>query len=186
MNEDADIFHGLHGMLYSLYAELTTDVLRNLDPGTQNPNAAEGRTAAMALFEDIWTEAMRSESPQRAAAIIARLVPDSASPAAHQAMVALTMAIDFSATAARTPALPESTSLANLPAQDAYSRHAGQVFAIVLMWLIVLLGPVAMQQSKLSAETQQTINDYYSVIVGIAIGITGAYLGKTYAKRKGK
>ncbi len=155
-------------------------------------NTAEWQAEAERLFHDIWTEVIRSESPQRAAAIFASLLPGNATPATHQATAALHLDIRFNAIAVKTPSLPETTppapadAPANLPAQgqDAYSQHAGQVFAIVLMWLIVLIGPVAIQQSKLSAETQQTLNDYYSVIVGIAIGITGAYLGKTYAKRK--
>lgn len=40
------------------------------------------------------------------------------------------------------------------------------------MWLIVMTVPVAIQKSDLPAETQQTLNDYYGLIAGLAVTIT--------------
>jgi hypothetical protein len=49
---------------------------------------------------------------------------------------------------------------------------ATQILLLVLMWLIVMTVPVAIQESKLPTETQQTLNDYYGLIAGLAVSIT--------------
>jgi len=47
-----------------------------------------------------------------------------------------------------------------------------QILLLVLMWLIVMTVPVAIQESKLPAETQQTLDDYYGLLAGLAVSIT--------------
>jgi hypothetical protein len=49
---------------------------------------------------------------------------------------------------------------------------SAQILLLVLMWLIVMTVPVAIQKSDLPAETQQTLNDYYGLIAGLAVTIT--------------
>jgi hypothetical protein len=65
---------------------------------------------------------------------------------------------------------------ASLPAEGT-DRHVpvnvtAQLLLLVLMWLIVMTVPVAIQESKLTAETQQTLNDYYAILGGLAVSIT--------------
>jgi hypothetical protein len=65
---------------------------------------------------------------------------------------------------------------ASLPSEGT-GRHipvnvAAQLLLLVLMWLIVMTVPVAIQESKLTAETQQTLNDYYVLLGGLAVSIT--------------
>jgi hypothetical protein len=55
-------------------------------------------------------------------------------------------------------------------AQD--QRVLGAILLMVIMWLLVLTAPIAVQESRLPAETQQTLNDYYGLIAGLAITIT--------------
>ena len=70
----------------------------------------------------------------------------------------------------------EHLPLVSLPAEGT-DRHVPvnvttQLLLLVLMWLIVMTVPVAIQKSDLPAETQQTLNDYYAVIAGLAVTIT--------------
>jgi hypothetical protein len=47
-------------------------------------------------------------------------------------------------------------------------RTLGAVLLMVIVWLLVLTAPIAVQESKLPGETQQTLNDYYGLIAGLA------------------
>jgi hypothetical protein len=47
-----------------------------------------------------------------------------------------------------------------------------QILLLVLMWLIVMAAPIAVQESKLPAEIQQTLDDYFGLIAGLAVSIT--------------
>ena len=51
-------------------------------------------------------------------------------------------------------------------------RVLGAVLLLVIMWLLVLTAPIAVQESRLPAETQQTLNDYYGLLAGLAVSIT--------------
>jgi hypothetical protein len=48
----------------------------------------------------------------------------------------------------------------------------GQILLLVLMWLVIMTVPVAIQESKLPAEIQQTLDDYYGLLAGLAVSIT--------------
>jgi hypothetical protein len=73
-----------------------------------------------------------------------------------------------------TPAGPET-------AWDYRLRLTGWILGIVIMWLVVLLGPAAIQDSHLSAETQQTLNDYYGLLAAIALAVTGYIFARKIA-----
>lgn len=64
-------------------------------------------------------------------------------------------------------------------------RTLGAVLLMVIMWLLVLTAPIAVQQSQLAAETQQTLDDYYGLIAGLAASIT-FLIGPKLIKKAGK
>jgi hypothetical protein len=59
-------------------------------------------------------------------------------------------------------------------ARDRYIpfNATGQILLLVLMWIIVMITPIAIQESKISGGTQQSLNDYYGLIAGLAVSIT--------------
>lgn len=61
---------------------------------------------------------------------------------------------------------------------------AGWILAIVIMWVLMLTAPPAIQDSHLSAETQQTLNDYYGVVAGIAMALTAYIMHKIVTERR--
>jgi hypothetical protein len=78
---------------------------------------------------------------------------------------------------------------ASLPTEGT-GRHVpvnvtAQLLLLVLMWLIVMTVPVAIQESKLTAETQQTLNDYYAILGGFVVSIT-VLIAPKLMKKNGK
>lgn len=85
------------------------------------------------------------------------------------------------AAAARSPglryAIPASVLAGLSDGVTARNRHvpvnaAGQIILLVLMWIIVVAAPMAVQESRLPAEIQQTLDDYYGLLAGLAVSIT--------------
>lgn len=61
-----------------------------------------------------------------------------------------------------------------------------QIILLAFMWLIVLTIPVAIQDSKLSAETQQTLDDYYGLIAGLVVSVSFLVAPKLMKKNQKK
>jgi hypothetical protein len=56
----------------------------------------------------------------------------------------------------------------------------GQLFVMVILWLIVLVGPEAIMKANPSSGVTGTLDAYYGVIGAIAVAVTADY----YQKRK--
>ena len=61
-----------------------------------------------------------------------------------------------------------------------------QIILLAFMWLIVLTIPIAIQDSKLSAETQQTLDDYYGLIAGLVVSVSFLVAPKLMKKNQKK
>ena len=62
--------------------------------------------------------------------------------------------------------------------RDRRSVTAGQVLVLVVVWLLVLVMPVAIADTNLSPETQQTLDAYYGAVAALAAGLTFYILDK--------
>ena len=71
-----------------------------------------------------------------------------------------------------------TTALLELPADHPAGARkqviSWQLFLIVLMWIIVIAGPIAIQHLRVASRTEGTIDDYYNIAVTLAASITFA------------
>jgi hypothetical protein len=80
--------------------------------------------------------------------------------------------------ARRSPTVPLWDRYEGQHVKPPDTRNPAQILLIVLMWVIVFMGPILIQQSGLSAETEATLDTYYGALAGIAVAIIGAILAK--------
>jgi hypothetical protein len=105
---------------------------------------------------------------------------------AHRRTASLAVTPVITATARVTPGSDltvqqapstRDVTVENLPSGQA-ERSIGQIFALVLLWLVVLAVPAAVTATDLSPETQAMLDAYDAMLAALAVKITFRILDK--------
>jgi hypothetical protein len=134
--------------------------------------------------------------PQRVALAVdagmRELLPARRQPVAHQATASLTVTPVLKATAevaAAAGIAPSPTvyvydgdvitfsESASVEVRDSRNDMAGRILALVLVWLIVLVIPVAAWDANLPPEVQALVDAYDGILANVAVAITFDILG---------
>lgn len=160
--------------LLSAYAEMWKPQTSHLIPVAQRfaewvVQGGVSRTSTVATVADAWIRWLIQTAleAQQASVQLTDLA------VAGDALVALT-AGDGTITGSGSLALPPLGTGGEGTVQERGipSGVFQQVFLIVLMWVIILVGPVVKDRIRMSSETEITVDDYYNIVVGMAITIT--------------
>lgn len=85
---------------------------------------------------------------------------------------------DGAVTFSGSVALPAPRVAGQMTVQDRRGPHAGQILALVLLWLVVLAVPVAVMATDLSPEAQAMLDAYDAMLAALAVKITFRILDK--------
>jgi hypothetical protein len=107
-------------------------------------------------------------------------------PVAHRRTASLTVTPVMTATARVTPgsdlmvedAASTRDGTVENPPSDQAERSIGQVFVLVLLWLVVLAVPAAVKATDLSPEAQAMLDTYDAMLAALAVKITFRILDK--------
>jgi len=139
--------------------------------GPALPFAQRVALAVDAGIRELVPEPKRPVAHHRTAGLVVNI--SSAASARVTTGAGLTIQPVFGAVRGDTAAATETVAVEVLDSRRGLAGlNAGQILALVLVWLLLLAMPVAIVDAKLSQEAQQAAEAYYAVAVALAVKIT--------------